>query len=251
MVSLNPSFYIGGKVGKRIAYFAGCAANYIDPHIGQATIQVLERNGLQPVFPEQVCCGMPQLRQGNLAAAMKNARSNLLSLAKADCEIVTACTTCALTLKHYYPQFLESPEARLVSQRTFDISEYLARLHVSGALDTKFNRIDMSVTYHVPCHLKALGQDLINDRLKLVNMIPGISMTRIDRGCCGMAGTFGVRRTTRRLTLKIAQGLFEGIRESETDQVATDCPTCKLQIEQGTGFSVIHPVQLLHRAYGL
>ena len=238
-------------MGKRIAYFSGCAANYVDPDIGKATIQVLERNGLQPILPEQVCCGIPQWRQGNFAAALKKARANLATLAKIDCEVVTSCTTCALALKHYYPLFLESPETNALAQRTYETSEYLAKLRNNGALDTKFNSISMSLLYHAPCHLKALGQELIGSRLKLMNLIPGISVTRIDRGCCGMAGTFGAKRNTQPLTTKIVQGLFQGIKEAKVDRVATDCPTCKLQIEQGTGFSVIHPIQVFQKAYGL
>ncbi|MFC2059380.1 heterodisulfide reductase-related iron-sulfur binding cluster [Chloroflexota bacterium] len=235
----------------KVAYFSGCFANYNDPDIGKATFQVLERHGLQPIFPEQVCCGMPKLRQGNIASAMKNARSNLRSLIEADCEVVTTCITCTLALKHYYPYFLQSPEAELISQRTYNISEYLARLHAQGALDTSFNHLDISVLYHAPCHVKSLGQDLIDSRLRLMNMIPGISATRIDRGCCGMAGTFAAKRATYPLTVTIAQGLLQGIKESAPDEVATDCPTCKLQIEQGTGCTVIHPIQLFQRAYGL
>jgi len=238
-------------VSDKIIYFSGCSANYNDPDIGKATVQVLERHGLQPIFPEQVCCGIPHFRQGNLAAALKNARFNLRSLMKADCEVVTACTTCALALRHYYPYFLQTPEADLVAKRTYDISEYLARLHDRGALDTRFYPIDMSVLYHAPCHIKALGRELINSRLRLMNMIPGLSVTRIDRGCCGMAGTFAAKRDTYPLTVMIAQGLLEGINESAADQVATDCPTCKLQIIQGTGSPVTHPVQLFQRAYGL
>ncbi len=114
---------------KKVAYFVGCAANYIDPAIGKATVKVLEKNNLQPLFPQQTCCGMPQLRYGNSGAALRQAALNVRSLASLDCDIVTACTTCALNIKRDYPHLLQTPEAQEVSQRTYDICEYLALLH--------------------------------------------------------------------------------------------------------------------------
>jgi Fe-S oxidoreductase len=240
---------MGGR-GK-IAYFAGCTANYIDPEIGKSTIQVLERQGFQPVFPDQQCCGVPQLTAGDFRGFLRLAEANVRSLAAADCDIVTACTSCALALRHDFPKYLKSGEAEEVSQRTYDVMEFLVELDARGELDRDFQPVELSVAYHAPCHLRALGEGLIERRLDLMRLIPGLSLRRIDRGCCGMGGVFGSKRNGFAVSMEIGQGLFEAIKESATDLVATDCPACQLQIEQGTGSRTTHLIVVVRDSYRL
>jgi glycerol-3-phosphate dehydrogenase subunit C len=239
------------KKDKKIAYFAGCTANYVDPDVGKSTIWVLRKLGFRPVLLDERCCGIPQLAVGNLRSFLKRAEFNVRSLAGADCDIVTACTSCALAIKHDYPRYLEGKEAEEVSLRTYDIMEYLAILKASNALNTDFQPVDLSVVYHAPCHLKALGEELIDRRLELMRLIPSLSVDRIERGCCGMGGTFGSKRINYTKSMEIGRALFEGIAESAADLVATECPGCNMQIRQGTGLAVTHPIEIVSRAYGL
>jgi Fe-S oxidoreductase len=240
-----------GKMDKKIAYFAGCTANYIEPEIGKATILVLEKNGFRPVFPKQQCCAIPQLFYGNRRSFFRHAEANVRSLASEDCDIVTACTSCALAIKRDYPRLLNSQEARAVAARTYDIIEYLVMLNAGNQLDTAFHAINLNLLYHAPCHLRTLGQKLITNRLELLRLIPGTSVKWIDRGCCGMAGTFGVKRSNYALSTAIGQALFEEIKRLAPDRVITECPGCKMQIGQGTGITVTHPIHIIKEAYGL
>ena len=239
------------KKNKKIAYFVGCTANYVDPDVVKSTIQVLKILGFQPVLLDEKCCGIPHLAVGNLRAFLRHAEFNVRSLAGADCDVVTACTSCALAIKHDYPNYLESREAAEVSQRTYDIMEYLVLLKAGNALNADFHPVDLSVVYHAPCHLKVLGEELIDRRLELMRSIPGLSVDRIEKGCCGMGGTFGSKRGNYTKSMEIGQVLFEGITESATDLVATDCPGCNMQIQQGTGLAVTHPIDIIKQAYGL
>ena len=51
--------------------------------------------------------------------------------------------------------------------------------------------------------------------------------------------------------MAVGDGLFRQIRETEADVVACDSETCRWQIEHGARVHSVHPVELLHRAYGL
>jgi glycerol-3-phosphate dehydrogenase subunit C len=235
----------------KIALFAGCTGNYTTPEIGQAAVLVLERNGLQPVFPSQSCCAVPHLFYGDMPSFYRHAEANVRSLAAADCDIVTGCTSCALALKRDYPARLNTSSARAVAARTYDILEYLALLYQRGCLDTAFQPVNLDLVYHAPCHLKTVGGDLIADRLKLLRLIPGLSVTRVDRGCCGMAGTFGIKKSNYALSLAIGDPLFAEIKRLAPDRVITECPGCTLQISQGTGLAVTHPILIIKQAYGL
>jgi len=173
------------------------------------------------------------------------------SLAEADCDVVTACTSCALVLKRDYPRLLGSREAETVSRRTYDIMEYLAMLGANNALNTDFQSVARSILYHAPCHLKVLGRQLIDGRLELMGLIPGLTVSQVDRGCCGMGGTFGVKRGNYARSMTMGRSLFEEVRRLAPDLVATECPGCELQIEQGAGAAVTHPILIMNEAYGL
>jgi glycerol-3-phosphate dehydrogenase subunit C len=236
-------------MSRTVAYFSGCAANYVDPDIGRAVVRVLEKNGILVNYPEQKCCGMPHLGQSRMNAVLDRARFNVNSLTQESGDIVTSCSSCALMIKHYYPRLLNTEEAEAISRRTYDIIEYLVLLHEQGSLDTDFTDTHGNFVYHAPCHLKSLGEQLTERRLKLLSAIPGLSVDQVDRGCCGLAGSFGASKRNRAQSLQIGAGLFEALRGTPDCQVLTECPGCKLQIEQGAGISVIHPIQLFERAY--
>jgi Fe-S oxidoreductase len=234
---------------RTVAYFSGCTANYVDPDIGRAVVHVLEKNGILINYPEQKCCGMPHIGQSRMNAVLDRAQFNVHSLTREGGDIVTTCTSCALMIKHYYPRLLNTEEAEAISSRTYDVIEYLGLLHEQGNLDTDFTGIHGNFVYHAPCHLKSLGERPIEQRLMLLTEIPGLSINRLDRGCCGLAGSFGAYRRNRARSLQIGAGLFEALRETPNCQVLTECPGCKLQIEQNARVSVIHPIQLFERAY--
>ena len=65
--------------------------------------------------------------------------------------------------------------------------------------------------------------------------------------CCGMAGTFGLKKGPLGYELSIAIGdeLFKLFREEKLDYIVTESSVCKIQLEQGTGLKVIHPIKLL------
>ena len=232
-----------------IIYFSGCMANYVEPDIGKHTVEVLEENGFTPFFPKQKCCGTPQLSVGNRKRFIENAIFNINSLARTKGDIVTACTSCAFTLKHDYPQIMKDSKAKSVSKRTYDVIEYLALLKNRNRLNVNFHPPDLRVAYHTPCHLKVLGEDLVNRRLNMLKSIPGVSIIPLNRRCCGMGGTFGVKKNTFDMSMEIGKPLFANVLSSNTDITATDCPTCKLQIQQGTGQLPVHSISIVRRAY--
>jgi glycerol-3-phosphate dehydrogenase subunit C len=86
-----------------VSYFAGCTAGYLFPQVGRAVVEVLERNGVAVHIPEQGCCGMPHLVEGDRQTVLWNARSTmdrLLEAKKVGDDLVTSCPTCGFFLKH-------------------------------------------------------------------------------------------------------------------------------------------------------
>ncbi|MCX7965491.1 MAG: heterodisulfide reductase-related iron-sulfur binding cluster [Syntrophorhabdaceae bacterium] len=234
----------------KVVYFTGCFSNYYDPEIGKALVKIMERNGIEVIVPEQKCCGMPMMANSNLEGAKKNYNFNVKSLAEAASsgyKIITTCPSCNMMLKREGLPFFDSEQARFVSANIYDASEYLLELLNKGKLDTNFNEMNVKVFYHNPCHLKV--QNIIDAPLKLLKLIPGLEIVKVNTSCCGMGGSYGMKKINFDRSQKIGKKVWEEIMASGADIIVTECGGCGLQIKAGTGVKVMHPLVLLNQAY--
>jgi Fe-S oxidoreductase len=85
----------------------------------------------------------------------------------------------------------------------------------------------------------------------LLGLIPGLCLERLEKGCSGIAGTYGLKRKNYRNSLRAGLPLLTAIRAGQFQVGVTECSACKIQMEQGTHKPTIHPIKLLALAYGL
>jgi glycerol-3-phosphate dehydrogenase subunit C len=91
-----------GEKQRKVAYFAGCTGRYLFPDVPKAVVAVLQRNGIEVYYPEQKCCGMPSLLEGDRSLTLEFAAFNVDQLAAAVAagyDIVCSCPTCGYVLK--------------------------------------------------------------------------------------------------------------------------------------------------------
>ena len=103
---------------RKIAYFAGCTANYLFPEVPKAVVEVFQHNGFEVYYPQQKCCGMPSLLEGDRKLTMEFVRINLEHLTEAvesGYDIVCSCPTCGFMLRnilkegaYYSPEYQAS-----------------------------------------------------------------------------------------------------------------------------------------------
>ena len=237
---------------KAVVLFHGCAANYYEPHVAIAAIDVLRRNGYETIVPEQVCCGLPRISNGLYESARGRARKNVGSLAdyaRRGYRIVGTSTSCTHTLKAEYREMLDldDDDATAVASATWDICEFLVDLHEDGRLDTRFGRLDATLPYHAPCQLRGHGIGL--PALDLFALVPGLDAVDLDHDCCGVAGTYGLKKEKYDIAMAVGEPLFRKIRESAAPVAACDSETCRWQIAQATATPVKHPIEILAEAY--
>jgi glycerol-3-phosphate dehydrogenase subunit C len=236
---------------KKVVYFSGCYANYFDPQIGVAFVEVMEKNGFEVLVAQQKCCGVPMMSNGDVEGAKKNYSilvHALAEMAAPDLDIITTCPSCNFMLKKEGPTFFDSDEARLVASRTWDAPEYLVRLSRQGRLNTSFGKTPLKVMYHNPCHLKVQG--IRRESVALLELIPGVGVCKVVDSCCGMGGSFGMKAAHYDLSVKIARKLWQEIDDADVDRVATECGTCMLQIEaRQKAKKAVHPIVVLNDAY--
>jgi glycerol-3-phosphate dehydrogenase subunit C len=239
---------------RSVVYFHGCGANYYEPPVGEMVVAVLEHNGFQVLVPAQDCCGLPLQSNGNFEAARAYVRrlvANLARYARDGLPILASSTSCGLMLKREAREILgvEDDDLKVVSEATYDVCEFLLLLHERGELRTDFQPLALTVPYHAPCQLR--GHGIGKPALDLFALIENLRVIELDVDCCGIAGTYGLKREKYEISMAVGEGLFTALRESGGELAACDSETCRWQIEHGAGVRAVHPVELLHRAYGL
>ncbi|MBI3812609.1 MAG: Fe-S oxidoreductase [Nitrospirae bacterium] len=250
---LHPASPVEGatRAPMKVALFYTCYVNRHDPEIGKAALQVLEKNGVEAICPEQECCGMPYFDIGDLETVRRMAQSNLKTLSAAvdaGYKIVSPMPTCSLMLKKEYPDLVPTEEARKVAANTYDLCEYLMKLDGQGKLAKDFISSPGKVAYQVPCHLR--DQNIGLKSRDLMKLIPGTTVEVIEK-CSGHDGTFGVKEEYYDLSIKVGRKAFAAVEEAEPDVAASDCPLSGLALTQSTGKKSVHPIQIIQKAYGL
>jgi glycerol-3-phosphate dehydrogenase subunit C len=238
---------------RTVAYFHGCASQHYEPEVGSAIVRVLERNRTRVTFPRQGCCGLPLISNGDFGAAQGYADrliGGLVASADDPGVIVASSTSCGMTLKAKYRELLarEDEATTAVSRSVYDICEYLLDLHDEGALDTALAPVRARAIYHPPCQLMAHG--IGAPALDLLALVPELEVEQSKAGCCGTAGTYGVKTEKHQIALDVGRPLFDQARADAVDFIVCDSETCRWHIAKQTGLPVYHPVQVLDHAYG-
>ena len=243
------------STGRRVVYFHGCGTDFYEPDVGKKVVAVLEHNGFEVDIPDQDCCGLPLQSNG----LFDDARSYVLRLARSlaphardGALIVGNATSCTLMLKREAREILglgEDPDLALVSEQTYDVCELLLELHDRGELATDFQPVEEVVAYHAPCQQQ--GHWIGKPALDLLALVPGLQVHEMDARCCGIAGTYGIKREKYEIAMDVGADLFRQVETSGAGLVACDSETCRWQIEHGTRRPSAHPIELLHRAYRL
>ena len=238
-----------------VSLFPTCLVEYQATGVGKDTVKVYERNGIECSVPDGTkCCGAPFLHEGDFDNFRKYAEKNVRVLAnevRKGNDIVVPQPTCGYVLKNdYFDHLGQSDDTELVKQHTFDVAEYLMKLHKAEGteLDTNFTGdVPETITYHVPCHLQAQNIGLKSrDLMKLTG-----TQIQIANQCSGIDGMWGYRAENQAHQQQVIRGLEKTIEQQDAPLVVGDCHLANGGIRDATGREPVHPMQFVARAYGI
>jgi len=236
----------GVDVRGTVALLSGCVQDRWFHQVNVATIRVLARNGWRVTVPRaQRCCGALAAHNGRLASARKLARRNASAFADADHVIVNA-SGCSAHMTTY---------GELVEGTALPVHDLMEFLADYGLVEVPTNPLaDGRVAYHDACHaLRAQG--IKQQPRDVLRQIPGVEIVEIANGdrCCGAAGLYNVLEPE--MSGALMREKAGAVRDTGVRVVAGANPGCTMQIaaglrELGSDIEVVHPVELLDRAYG-
>lgn len=224
-----------------------CLVDALAPHVGQATVRVLEGAGCQVGFPEgQTCCGQPAMNVGQADRAREIAAHTLDVFDATEGPIVVPSGSCAEMIIHHYPRLFVGTEreeqARRVAGRVRELTAFLVE-----DLDIELTaRCDRPVAVHYSCHgLRGLGLEGTTDRLmEGTNRVPLDG----DRECCGFGGLFSVQMPD--VSAAIMDAKLERVADSGAEVLVGGDTSCLIHLEgglrrRGSNVEVKHIVELL------
>jgi len=235
---------------RKAVLFYTCLLNYNFLEKGKALLHVLYKNNIHIEVPEQNCCGIPFFDIGDLDSSIRKAKYNvdmMIDYVRNGYDVIVPVPTCALQLKHEYPLLLRTPEAKELSEKVYEIGDYLFSLNQENLFNKDFKNPMGKIDYHIACHLKSLGVGYKS--AALMRMIPNTKV-RIVEICSGHDGTFGVKKDTFDMAVSVGKPLFENILNQKADLVVSDCPLAGNFIELNTSRTVKSPIEVLSMAYG-
>ena len=228
----------------KVAYFQGCGMRMMFPAAAAETVSILQST-TQVMRRDNVCCGLPHLAHGMRVEFLSLARQNIRLYEDADL-IVSDCASCGGTLKHIASWFAGDSEwkdrAAAFSAKVMDMTEYLAKV---GYVPRR--KLDVSLTYHDPCHL-ARGQGIRREPRDLLRATGKFIEMEEAEVCCSGAGSFHIDYPD--VAAKILAKKRANIERTGAAVVVTGCPGCLIRMSQaardsGGKFTAMHISQVI------
>ena len=237
----------------RVALFITCFNDTLFPETGRATVEVLERVGVEVDFPlAQTCCGQMHFNTGYQREAIPLVRRFVEVFGGYEA-VVAPSGSCVSMVRELYPMAADLAEDPRLAQKVeelgpkvFELSEFLAKkLGVTDVGAYYPHR----VTYHPTCHsLRMLG---VGDApLSLLRNVRGIDLVDLSEAeqCCGFGGTFAVKNADT--SAAMLSDKLRRVLDTEAEVCTAGDNSCLMHIGGGlgrlrTGVRTVHLAEIL------
>lgn len=222
-------------------------SNNLHPSVARAAVEVLEDAGFRVTVPTgTVCCGLTWISTGQLDVAkrvIQHAVDALRDDIRAGTPVVGLEPSCTAVFRADAPElFHGDDDVQRLANQTYTLAELLAERAPDWRPEHEVGRDAIAQTH---CHQHAV---MGFDADKRLAEAAGVTMDKLDVGCCGVAGNFGFEAGHYEVSVACAeQGLWQAVSEADDATfVLADGFSCRTQIEHGGfGRTPVHMAELL------
>jgi L-lactate dehydrogenase complex protein LldE len=242
-----------GRIAVRVALFITCFNDTLFPETGRATVEVLERLGVEVDFPsEQTCCGQMHFNTGYQREAIPLVR-RFVEVFDGYEAVVAPSGSCVSMVRELYPMAADLARDRSLRERVeelgprvFELSEFLVKkLGVTDVGAYYPHR----VTYHPTCH--SLRMLKVGEApLELLRNVRGMELVELSEPeeCCGFGGTFAVKNADT--SAAMLSDKIRRVLDTEAEVCCAGDNSCLMHIGGGlsrlrAGVETVHLAQIL------
>lgn len=241
----------------KVGLFIPCYVDQFYPGAAIATLQLLEKLGVDVYYPpNQTCCGQPMANSG---FEHLNGGCNTLFIENFTGfdYIVCPSGSCTLHIKDHLHSEHNEAAAADVRGRVYELVEFLTDVLKVDKLDARFPH---RVGVHQSCHgqrglhlsqMTELVAPGFSKLRQLLDMVEGIELTPLDRAdeCCGFGGTFCVFEEA--VSVRMGQDRAADHIKNGAEYITAADLSCLMHLEgilkrQGSNVKVIHIAEILN-----
>ncbi len=209
---------------KKIYFFGTCLIDLFYPEAGISAIELIEREGVDVIFPQQqTCCGQAPFNSGYSQEAIDVAAMQIELLSE-PIPVVVPSGSCASMMKHHYPALFSNhpmcEKAVELSTRVYELTEFLSRVLNVVLVD---RGKPVKVTMHTSCSARR-EMGVTEDGLSLLKQLSQVDVCEPERAseCCGFGGTFAIKQPE--ISAAMAEDKCQAIIQTGASQlVSGDC----------------------------
>jgi hypothetical protein len=238
---------------KKVYLFNDEFTNYYDVEIGKDAITVLEKLGYEVVVLNHKESGRSFISKGFLKEAKEICNKNIAlfkDVISKETPLIGIEPSAILTFRDEYLRLADNKEAaKKIAENAFTIEEFLNNEHQKENIDVNiFTKENKTLKIHGHCHQKALSSTAAS--FSILNIPANYSVTILNTGCCGMAGSFGYEKEHYKLSMQVGEDtLFSKVRNCSNDtEIVAAGTSCRHQIFDGTQRIAKHPITILKEA---
>lgn len=241
---------IGSAEKGNIALFTDSLIYYIYPEWAVKAARILSTLGYRIIIPYLKSSGMPLIQYGFLDEARKIAEHNvrrLYNLIEQGYIVVSLEPTTQECLTNYYPKLLQNEKSRKVAENSYGYFEFLKKIGWKYVTKILKDLEGVHVIYHLPCHSRARdGSIVVKEFLEALGA--RVYFKRI--GCCGLAGTWGMKENGHGydISVEIGRYLVKEYEKLGGEFIVTECSACLLQFQHLSTLPSRHPLQIIQLA---
>lgn len=241
----------------KVALFIPCYVDQFYPQVAIATLQVLEKLGVEVVYPrQQTCCGQPMANAGFEHMA-EGCNQNFVKNFSGYDYIVSPSGSCVLHVKEHLHASGHDDETLRIRHNIFELVEFLTDILKVESIACKFPH---KVGLHQSCHgQRGLRLSQMSERVappfsktcKLLNMAEGIELINLKRTdeCCGFGGSFCV--TEEAVSVKMGKDRVEDHLQHGAEFITSNDMSCLMHLEgiikRGkSNVQIIHVAEILN-----
>jgi FAD/FMN-containing dehydrogenase/Fe-S oxidoreductase len=227
--------------------------NYYDANIGIDTIELLTTLGYKVIITQHEESGRSFISKGILDKAKEKADFNVnffKNKITKKTPLVGIEPSAILTFRDEYLRLAEDKKsAKAVAENTFTIEEFIKQeFQKDNITSESFTTKKKTLKIHGHCQQKSLSGT--ESTFQMLSIPKNYSVTIINSGCCGMAGSFGYEKEHYQISMQVGEDtLFPKIRNTvNTTTIVAAGTSCRHQIKDGTNRISKHPVSILREA---